>query len=274
MTNPLQKYFRQPAIYLKLPSGGHFWPAGSIDLGPNGEMAVYPMTARDELTYKIPDALMNGQSTVDVIQSCVPQIKDAWQCPAVDLDAILIAIRIASYGNTMEFLAVCPKCNERNEYTKELSPLLDNLGAPNFGQPVSVDGLEIYLQPQSYRNMSQANIKVYQEQRILNTVNNSELSDEEKIKKFAELFREMTNMTVLAMANNIRAVKTDQDIVTDTGFILEFLSNCSKSTWQAIEKRLQEMSQQLALPNNHVTCDSCKYEFDTPLVFDQSNFFA
>lgn len=274
MTNPLQKYFRQPAIYMRLPSGGHFWAPGSLELGANGDLAVYPMTARDELMYKTPDALMNGQSTVDVIQSCIPQIKDAWQCPAIDLDAILIAIRIASYGNQMNFDVTCPKCKETNEYSNELSPVLDSIRAPNFSQPVRAGGLEIYLKPQSYRAMTQANLKAYQEQRMLIMVNDSELSDDEKIKKFTEMFRELTDMTITGMARNIQAIKTDQDIVTDESFIHEFLTNCSKPVWSAIENKLRQLGKDAAIPDNHIKCADCGHEFDTPLTFDLSNFFG
>ena len=32
------------------------------------------MTAKDEMMFKTPDALLNGQATVDVIQSCIPAI--------------------------------------------------------------------------------------------------------------------------------------------------------------------------------------------------------
>ena len=76
--NPLQKYFRQPKIYIKLPSNGKWYPNGSLEVTDNMEFPVYAMTARDELMFKTPDALLNGQSTVDVIQSCVPSIKNAW----------------------------------------------------------------------------------------------------------------------------------------------------------------------------------------------------
>lgn len=274
MTNPLQKYFRQPAIYIRLPSGGHFWPAGSIELGANGELAVFPMTARDELMYKTPDALMNGQSTVEVIQSCIPQIKDAWQCPAIDLDTILISIRIASYGKDMDFEVKCPKCSELTDYTNDLTQILDSIQAPNFGAPLVTEDLEIYLQPQSYRNMTETNIKAYQEQRMLMMVNDSNLTDEEKIKRFTEMFRELTDMTIAGMARNIRAIKTDQDIVTEPEYIREFLENCSKPVWTAIEEKLQEFSRTMAMPDNHVICTSCKHEFDTPLTFDLSNFFG
>jgi hypothetical protein len=87
--NPLQQYFRQPAIHIKLPSNGEFYPNGSLDMPPTGEIPVYPMTAIDEITYRTPDALFNGQAVVSVIQSCIPNIKDAWASPATDVNAIL-----------------------------------------------------------------------------------------------------------------------------------------------------------------------------------------
>ena len=52
----------------------------------NRELPVYPMTAIDEITYRTPDALFNGQAVVNVIHSCVPNIKNAWEIPGTDLD--------------------------------------------------------------------------------------------------------------------------------------------------------------------------------------------
>ena len=75
-SNPLSKYFRQSKLYISLPSQGKHYPAGAIDFPESGEVEVYSMTAKDELLFKTPDALLNGQATVDVIQSCIPAIKD------------------------------------------------------------------------------------------------------------------------------------------------------------------------------------------------------
>ena len=90
--NPLQQFFRQPAIYIKLPSNGKFYPEGALTMPENGEIPVYPMTAVDEITYRTPDALFNGTAVVNVIQSCVPAIKNAWFIPAMDIDTLLLLI--------------------------------------------------------------------------------------------------------------------------------------------------------------------------------------
>ena len=73
--NPLSKYFRQPKLYIQIPSRGKYYQQGSIEYPENGELEVYSMTAKDELVFKTPDALLNGQATVDVIQSCIQKNK-------------------------------------------------------------------------------------------------------------------------------------------------------------------------------------------------------
>ena len=103
---------RQPKIYIKLPSNGEFWPQGSIQPTETGEYPVYSMTAQDELRLKIPDALMNGQAMVDVIENCIPNIKNAWVMHNIDMDIILIAIRIATYGEKMK-LPIMKKISEK-----------------------------------------------------------------------------------------------------------------------------------------------------------------
>ncbi len=119
-SNPLNKYFRQPAVYVSLPTEGNY-PPTVLEKSQTGEIGVMPMTARDEIKFKTPDALMNGQGVVDVIQSCVPQIKDAWQISNYDLDTILIAIRIATYGETMDINFNVPITNEQLSHTERFN---------------------------------------------------------------------------------------------------------------------------------------------------------
>ena len=155
--NPLRQYFRQPAIYIRLPSNGSFYPQGAIEIPPNGEFPVYPMTAIDEITYRTPDALFNGQAVVNVIQSCIPAIKDAWAVPTTDMDTILIAIRIASYGHEMDFSTQCPRCNEVTEQGIDLRSVLDTLKSPDYKKPITHGDIEIYFKPMTYQNYNENN---------------------------------------------------------------------------------------------------------------------
>ena len=123
--NPLASFMRQPKIYIKLPSQGKYWPPGSLDIPESGELPVYSMTARDELLFKTPDALLNGQSVADVIQNCLPNIKNAWAIPTIDMDTILIALRLATYGEKMAFKHRIPVINEEVEFEIDLRMLLD-----------------------------------------------------------------------------------------------------------------------------------------------------
>ena len=155
--NPLKQYFRQPAIYLRLPTGGKYWPSGSIELTHNGEFPVYPMTAIDEITYRTPDALFNGQAVITVIQSCIPNVKDAWQAPTTDINSMLVAIRLASYGHELEISSTCPSCETSEDYALDLRNILDQLKSPDFESTLTYGDLEISFGPISYQNQNKSN---------------------------------------------------------------------------------------------------------------------
>jgi hypothetical protein len=132
--NPLTQYFRQPAIHIRLPSQGKFYPQGTLAMPPNGELPVLPMTSVDEITYRTPDALFNGSATVSVIQSCIPAIRDPWNMPSTDMDAVLVAIRIASYGHGMDISTTCPACEEAEDVTVDLRRVNDSLSVGNYDE--------------------------------------------------------------------------------------------------------------------------------------------
>ena len=130
--NPLKQYFRRPSIYIKLPSGGKYYAPGVLNQTETGELPVYPMTAIDDITSKTPDALFNGSAVVELIKSCIPDIKEPWLINSIDLDAILIAIRSASAGNELEIETICPKCSEEAKYGINLVGLLSTLKSGDY----------------------------------------------------------------------------------------------------------------------------------------------
>lgn len=275
--NPLSKHFRQPILYTKLPSQGKWYPEGTLDMPVTGDIPVYAMTARDEITMKTPDALMNGTSTVHVLQSCCPSIKDPWKMPLVDLDTILIAIRIATYGNEMDFTTVCPHCGTANEHALDLGVILSRIKPADWSTPVLINDLEIQLQPQSYESYNKNNLINFEEQRIVQLVQNDDLDEAEKNKQFDVLFQRLIETGIQQVSRSIAYIKLpDGTIVNNTEFINEFLDNCDKGIWTAIKNRLDDIKQANNYTDVNITCSNteCGKAFVTPFVFEQTNFFA
>jgi hypothetical protein len=279
-SNPLEKYFRQPKIYLKLPSGGTFYPEGALDLPENGEVPVYPMTAKDELTFKTPDALINGQATVEVIKSCVPNIKDPWQMPSIDMDALLIGIRLATYGEQMTLSVKVPVTGADRDMEVDLRVLLDKLIVAKYDDTLFHDNMEIKVKPLSYSEYTKNSLKTFEEQKIYSLVNDKTIPDEEKMDMFSKSFIRLTQLTVDMVAGSIISIKVDGETVTDSKMINEFINKAEKEFYQSVLDHITKQRDEFAIkPFTATTTEDeqakgAPKEFDVPVTFDSSNFFA
>ena len=274
--NPLFKHFRQPAIYLKLPSQGRFYPDGSLQLSVTGDIPIYPMTVKDELTLKTPDALMNGEGMAAVIRSCCPTILDPWHIPAVDLDAIFIAIRLASYGTGMDINTTCPKCKEENDHTINLTTVLENVTAADYSEQPNINNLIFKFKPQSYKDVNKINIATFEERRLVNNILDSEIADEDKKKMFDESFKKINDLNISMLIDCIDSITAEGKSVSDPVMIREFLDNCSRQTYTDIKDKIQEIMNHNKVKPVKVVCSNtdCANEYETALEFDQANFFA
>ena len=275
-SNPLAKHFRQPAIYLKLPSQGKYYPPNGIELSISGDIPVYPMTVKDELTLKTPDALMSGAGMIEVLKSCCPSIKDPLSIPTVDLDAIFIALRLASYGEGMDITTTCPHCKSENEFTVNLSTLLDDLTPANYNDSLTVDGLVVKFKPQSYKDINKINLATFEQQKLISNIVSADIADEDKKRLFDESFKKITDLNVSVIIDSIDNIFVDGTIVSDAAMIKEFLDNCSRQTYQAIKDKIQSLAEKNAVKPIDLTCDNedCGKKYQAPLEFDNSNFFA
>jgi hypothetical protein len=279
--NPLANYMRQPKIYITLPSRGEFWPKGSIDFPENGEFPVFSMTARDELLFKTPDALMNGQAVVDVIQSCIPAIKDAWATPTIDLDTILVAIRLATYGEKMPFTHKVPGTDEEVEYEIDLRMLLDQQQNNRWIEQVVINPeFIIFVKPLTYKHMTQTNIKSFETTRILSMVNDESISDEKKLEMFNSSFNNLTKVTIDLMSSSVYKIVTADGEVSDARYISEFVNNADKEIFDVVQKHLSALKENNDLKPLEFTTTEEQREagapetYTVPINFNDSDFFA
>jgi len=281
-TNPLKQFYRQPQIYIALPTGGKYYDAEVVQKTTNNEHAVLPMTAVDEMAFKMPDSLMNGQSTVDVIRSCIPTIQDPWSIVNYDLDTILIAIRIASYGENMDVTAGVPGTDEQVTHSINLPKMLDQLRTQTFSDECSLSsGLKIKVKPLTYKQITEAQLKTFEQQRIYAQVNDSEMTPEEKTKRFSDSFKQLNALNSQMLLDNIaEIVSPSGDTVKDPALIKDFIDNADAKTTKELETKLSVIRQQGAIKPFRVNAteeqikNGAPSTYEVPVTFDNANFFV
>jgi len=272
--NPLAKHFRQPTIYIKLPSGGAWNAEETLKDTENGELPVYPMTALDEIAYRTADALFNGSAVADVIKSCMPNILDPWQISTSDLDTILVAIRIASYGHEMDFTSKCPKCEESNDFSIDLREIMDKIKMPDFSEPVAIGDITVYFKPLTYKDQNENNTAQFQDQKMLEALPTSDMPEEEKIAALQQAFNNISLLTLNAIADSISMMKTGDDVVVDKDHIKEYLQNCNNKSFDKIRKKIEKVKLEGEMSPLQIVCNDCKHEYTTPFTLNVANFFA
>jgi len=280
--NPLASFMRQPKVYITLPSNGMFYPEGSIDLPENSQLAVFSMTAKDELMLNIPDALMNGQAVVDIIQNCVPQIKNAWHIPSIDIDLLLLAIRLATYGEIMKTPVVLKEGLEF-EYQVDIRTVMDNLLENITWDPVIPihQDMTIYVQPLNYSQMNKTAVKTFETQKIMQAVNDENLSEEQKVTIFKDSFAKLSDVTMGVIAESIFKIETSQGTVEYKDYIKDFVMNCDKEIFNKIQKHLENLQKinsikpiEIEVTEEMRAQGVTEDKVQIPLTFDPSNFFA
>lgn len=274
LDNPLRKHFRQPAIYISLPSSGRWYEANSLIMPPNRELPVLPMTAIDEITSRTPDALFNGSAMVSIIHSCVPSIKNAWAVPNCDINTILIGIRIASYGHFMAIGTRCPKCNHEAEYNLDLRNLSDSLGKPDYDKKLEIGDLTFSFKPLTYKQINDNNVLQYEDQKLMQIMNQTDLTDQKKMELIGDSFRKITQLTMKAVAQCIAAITTADSVVHDQNHIAEYLVNCEKEIFSKIRDHIGDLKSATDFQPLNLVCENCNNQYQQEFSLDITNFFA
>lgn len=282
----LNKYKRQPKIYLTLPSNGNFYPSNPMEKTGSGELPIYSMTAKDEIMIKTPDALMSGDATVDVIKSCCPMIDDPWSMPSIDLDAVLIAIRIATYGEKME-LQVPIRYFEDDDMKVgsetieiDLRTILDSMQGKTWNGNMQLGELTFKLRPLTYKETTQFFMTTFENQRLSQIMQDDKVNEDQKMKAFKEGFKKLSQMTLDMVCTNITSIETPEGIETNPQAIKQFFETTDKQTFMSVQKHLEQLKNtwstpttKFQVPEDYVEKGADK-TIDVPMVFDNASFFA
>lgn len=275
--NPLSGFFRTPKLYTKLPSQGRFYTDDVVDMPESGELAIFPMTAKDEVVLKNPDALLNGEAVAHVIMSCVPAIKNPRKMISNDIEALLVAIQGASRGDNVEVSGKCPECGEICTSTASVETALETMSILEETYSFHTDsGLEIILRPFTYESTIKAGIANFQSTRSLQSI--SAIEDEmEQLKAFNASFVRIAQMNFDLVVDSVASVSGkingEEFTVYDRSQIKEFLENCETSIGRNIEKQIENINKIGVNKRIQLECDK-HGPFEQDIGFDPVNFFT
>lgn len=276
--NPLKQYYRNEKISVKLPSRGKYYPENILTLNEDEELGIFPMTAQDEITLQNPDALLTGQAVIDVIKSCVPAINSPRKLLSCDIDALMIAIRLASYGDKANMEIACPECSHKNVYSLNLETLLNQgESLDDYYEVVLENSLTVFIKPGTFESMVRQQKATFENTKLEEAIINPEMSDEHRMKILARVFEKITKLNFELINESISKIILTNDEgeeveITNRKHISEWIKNIEKSTVDLIEETILNVNKIGIAKTTPATCTSCDHKWDARIEFNPVNF--
>lgn len=275
ISSPLKKYQRQPKLYIDLPSQGIWYDKNLVTKFK--DLEVYSMTASDEISIKTPDALFSGNTVKTIIESCIPSIKDAWTVCNVDLDYILAAIRLASYGESISLSKKCEVCSNEDTYSYPVQSMLQHLENAEPAWELIIDDFKFRLRPLSYKEITennQTNMTISKSLRkIITSLSEDDPEQEIQIEKLYEVLNEKVKDVV---CNSIIDVTTpDGSVENNPTFIRNFvLNDADPKFFKQLQELFNRNSALFKIPEVDVSCSECDAKSSILPELDYTNFFS
>ena len=266
-----------PSIEITLPTMAAFYPRGEV-LKPDADPAsiqVGPLSLLEESDINEPMMMVSGRAITRLIKHVVPMVDNPQQLCELDIQAILIACRMASYGNDMDLEHTCPHCEYQNSMKINLNEhiLGFNPFTPDqlnqFIMETSV-GQKINLKPISYEdmiNLTMSSIKTNMNAEEFEKVEEKDLLTTEYIEKYKEQFVNAIKSNVEALASTIYYVTTKSGkVVKERGLIETWLTTLPTTDVKEIIERVKQINEDIQ--------DRSKLEYECQQCHKTSTLFV
>jgi hypothetical protein len=129
--------------------------------------------------------------------------------------------------------------------------------------------------------MTDSALQTFETQKIIQLVNDQNLSDEQKRKAFQESFDRLNQLTLGIIVNSVFKIESSQGSTADPKHIREFMENADKEMFDKVRNHIDTLRIQNSIkPIKIKTTDEMREagvteEFvEIPLQFDPANFFV
>jgi hypothetical protein len=255
--NPLLTKLRLPGKMYQLPSRGIFYKLGELD--PNttdAELQFHSLTAFEEITIKNVDLLYSGKALGQVLKTAAPQILKSEELYSKDVDAIMLFLRLATYGPEYE-LTVNHGC-EHGKTHSYIVNLDEVVGRMKYLDPTRFDidykvkldnGQEVIIEPIKYKHV----IELLQE-------------NENKTQLTAD---DMKKNLEMSMLNIVKSV----DGIEDRELIKEWIRNIPSKIANQVAERIELLNDWGPDLVYSVKCKDCGETFDIEIPINPISLF-
>lgn len=301
-----------PAVSIALPSGGRWYDNSVLEEGVDPlDVPVGVLGVLAEQNYRDPWLILSGESIPRMLRTVCPVVLQPNELCEMDLEAILLAARLVSYGPTLEIMHTCvgpkPENTDEKEKTKDTdesdeefehtcgfkntvvidvnehimryAPMEDNavtyytLKLERFNQTVQ-------LRPMPYKNVIGLIKDNIQRERQFKGMDSYDINDlvtnPEALKQYTQIVDMTTESSVDSIVASIFCVESAKGKrVNGEDFIKEWLLALSVVEVELITTRINEIAaKQRKLAEIKFTCAECGYENIFSLELDAQRLFG
>ncbi|RMH13406.1 MAG: hypothetical protein D6698_14055 [Gammaproteobacteria bacterium] len=240
-------------ITVTLPSKGLFYDENVVSdkLDPD-DIPIRALSMLEENSLLDPLLILSGKATESVIKALVPGIKKVGSMAIIDVQAVLMASRIATRGENYEVTVSCEKCKQEG-HKSDFDVTINLLAHLAKMQPLTNDDLpffhdkigklHVYFRPPIFQSvidtaMALAKANVFDE----DAPTNSEIFNEEFIQKYLNRSTVVSEVSVGYFAGYIRYLKIeDGEEVHDQETIQAWLENAPSPVIDQIAQKVKEI---------------------------------
>lgn len=274
MNNPLSDFYREKSIFVKLPTGGK-WYKQKPKLTPDGEIGVMPMTMKDEMLFKIPDSLYNGESLYEVLKSIVPDIADPYEISIPDVDVILLASRAVSTDTELPIDARCPHCGEITSYSINIPMILSRIKPITSDAEIEIKNLIIRLRPNTLASVTASSMQGVESARLVAAVGSDPNANTKDL--LQKSLEKATASGIGVLADSIESITMPNGtVVTDQTHIMQWVANSDATTTNVIKKLSMDLNKNGIQNEFPFSCsnEECAKEFVSSVEFNPTFFFT
>ena len=275
-----------PSVSVALPSGGRWYEEGVLAAGVDPlDLPVGVLGILAEQNYRDPWLMLSGEAIPRMMKGVCPSILQAQNLCELDLETILLASRLVSYGPKIELTHNCsniiPKTEEEiaaekaeakdknaeiapnrpcghengievdiNEHILRYDVIGDDVVEERFKYTLNRVDQTVHLRPPAYARVIGQMRESVARQKQIDTLEDLSIDDmivsEEAMRNYSRII-DMTSETALEnMEASIHAISTtDGKLVNGSEFIREWLLSLPSDEAEGIMEKINELTRWL-----------------------------